>query len=209
MTVSETYTKLLDAANQGLGRVLAQEQAVTDAREAVAMVAADVELLTLVSSALQQLLRLVSAESLEAVEQLETYGLRTIFHDQPLRFRVETETKHGIQWMTPKLIHGEVEAPILDAFGGGPASVAAFLLRVLVCRRLGLAPVILLDEPFSMVSAEYVSGVGKFLRELCDKLGLTIVMVAHERGFVEFAHHAYEAKETSEGTVFHPLGQGI
>jgi DNA repair exonuclease SbcCD ATPase subunit len=202
VTRADAYAHLLKQATMGLGRVQAQEQRVAADRTEVERLESDVSLLTLTSAALQQLLRMVSVESLAAVEHLETYGLKTIFEDQPLSFKIETETKRGIQWMTPKLVHGDVEAPILDAFGGGPATVVAFLLRVLVCKRLGLAPVILLDEPFSMVSAEYIAAVGKFLRELCRQLGLTLIMVSHERAFVEFADKAYEATETSGGTVF-------
>lgn len=206
--VETQYAALSKGADQLLGRVHAQEQAVNDARAEVARLDGSVSLLTFTSTALQQLLRAVSVESLESVEQLETYGLRAIFKDQALAFKIETTTKRGIQWMEPRLSQGGVEAPILDAFGGGPATVVAFLLRVLVCRRLGLAPVILLDEPFAMVSAEYIENVGALLRELAERLKMTFVMVTHEHAFLEFAHRAYEAVETAAGTTFNEVKRG-
>lgn len=200
--IEAKYTQLKSATDKLLGTVEAQQQARDTLAAQLATLRTEVEVLTYTSAALDQLLKLVSVESLETVESLVSYGLRVVFPDQPLAFKIEVSTKRGLQWMEPKLLQGEVEAPILDAFGGGPATVVAFLLRLLVVRRLGLAPVLLLDEPFAMVSPEYVENVGKLLRELADSLGFTFVMVTQDRAYIEFAHHAYEAVETSGGTIF-------
>lgn len=199
------YQQLVSATGQLLGRVQAQEDVVAGLASEVEALESEVSVLTYTGTALQQLLNSVSVESMETVEQLVTYGLRVIFEDQQLGFRMETENKRGLQWMEPRLTQGEVEAAILDAFGGGPATVVGFLLRMLVCRRLGLAPVVLLDEPFAMVSESYVANVGKLLRELSEKLGFTILMVTHQPGFIEHANKAYEAVETSQGTSFRPV----
>lgn len=203
--VEDKYAQLKSAVERQLGVVEAQRQIVEGLRTEVSTLDGEIAILTFTSTALEQLLKSVSVESLESVEQLVTYGLRTIFDDQALGFKIEVGTKFKQQWMEPKLINGKVTAPILDAFGGGPASVVAFLLRVLVCRRLGLAPVLVLDEQFSMVSAEYVENVAKLLRELADKLGFTFILVTHDRGFLSYANHGYEAKETSAGTIFQPV----
>lgn len=203
--VEQKYTELKSAVERQLGMVEAQQQVVEGLRKEVGDLESEIAILTFTSTALEQLLRSVSVESLESVEQLVTYGLRTIFDDQALGFKMEVGTKFKLQWMEPKLVNGAVTGPILDAFGGGPASVVAFLLRVLVCRRLGLAPVLVLDEQFSMVSAEYVENVAKLLRELADRLGFTFILVTHDRGFLSYANHGYEAKETSAGTIFTPV----
>ncbi len=204
-TVEDKYAQLKSAAERQLGVVEAQRTAVADLQKQVKDLDEEIQILTYVSTTLEQLLKTVSVESLETVEQLVTYGLRTIFDDQALAFKIEVSTKFKQQWMEPKLIHGNVTAPILDAFGGGPGTVVAFLLRMLVCRRLGLAPVLILDEQFSMVSAEYVENVAKLLRELAERLGFTFILVTHDRGFLSYAHHGYEAKETSAGTIFQPV----
>lgn len=197
-----SYRLLNESVQQLLGRVEAQRETVAALEVQVTTLDSEVNVLTFTGTALQQLLNSVSVESMETVETLITYGLRSIFDDQTLAFRMDTDNKRGVQWMEPRLIQANVEAPILDAFGGGPATVVAFLLRLLVCRRLGLAPVVLLDESFSMVSSTYVENVGKLLRELSEKLGFTILLVTHQPGFIEHAHHAYEAVETSQGTTF-------
>lgn len=200
--IETKYSQLREAAARLMGTAEATIQQRDAVGREIATLTDDIQVLTYTTTALDQLLKAVSLESLESVESLVTYGLRTIFDDQALSFRIDVSTKFRMQWMEPRLKAGEVEASILDAFGGGPATVVAFLLRVLVCRRLGLAPVIVLDEPFAMVSADYTENVAKLLRELCDKLGFTILLVTHDPSFVQYAHHAYEAVETSHGTTF-------
>jgi ABC-type thiamine transport system ATPase subunit len=135
--------------------------------------------------------------------------LQTAFPEQKLACRLEASTKRGQQAIEVRLVHattgGVVDAPILEAFGGGPASVISFLLRLLVVRRTKLAPVLLLDEAFAFVSAEYVEGVAKLLRELADKLGLTIVLVTHQPVFLEVAHVAYRISQDKGAAVFTPV----
>lgn len=165
-------------------------------------------LLTVTNATLDKLLELLTVESVGKVEQLVTRGLRTVFHDQRLAFRFEVTTKFRAPWLEPRLIHEGIEAPILDAFGGGPATLVAFILRIVVISRLRLAPVLLLDEPFSMVSSAYVDRVGVLLRDLSQTLGLTIVMVTHQDQFLTHADRAYRAQgdpHGPSGTVFLPL----
>lgn len=203
-TLDARFAKLKTGADQLVGRVHAQEQTVQDLTKTVADLESETSVLTLASTALESLLNQVSVESLESVERLVTYGLQTIFDDQHLQFKIEVQNKRGVQWMEPKLVQSGVEAPILDAFGGGPASVVAFLLRLMVCRRLNLAPVLLLDESFSMVSRQYVPNVAKLLHELAEKFGFTIILVTHQEEFLQYAHHKYTVKESSNGAVFVP-----
>lgn len=200
MTLAE-----LTAGSQRLeGLRDAQMAKVRSLDEEITRLDGEVTLLAHCTTALETLLKIVSMESLESVEKLVTYGLRTVFDDLALQFKVEVESKRGVQWMEPKLVDGGVEAPILDAFGGGPASIVAFLLRLLVCRRLGLAPVLFLDESFSFVSEQYVDPTARLLRELADTLGVTLVLVTHHKGYLAYATRAYEAEETADGTTFVP-----
>lgn len=156
------------------------------------------------NAAFEVLLTKTGEASLQRIEALVTYGLRVVFTDLQLTFKFAVEHKRGGLAMEPRLIDEAkgVEAPILDAFGGGPASVVSLLLRVIVCKQLNLAPVLLLDEPFAFVSAEYRAAVGQLLKQLADQTGLTIVMVSHEPEFLQYAHHGYAAKDLGTGTTF-------
>lgn len=162
------------------------------------------ELLTLTEQALTTLLSDVSAESLRAIEQTITYGLQTVFEDRGLSFRFDVTQSRGAQSVEPVLITKQGEAPILDAYGGGPATLVAFLLRLITCYRAGLYPLILLDETFAMVSLEYASNLAKLLRELAERLGYTFVLVAHScrAELTAEATKAYEIVDGPDGATF-------
>lgn len=184
------------------GKWQAADELATTEAAALPPLAEAVRVLTLSEAALTALLAKVSEESLRSVEGTITYGLRVVFDDHPLTFRFRAGTARGGQVLEPVLQLGPVEQPILDAFGGGPAQVVAFLLRLLVCHRLGLYPLVLLDETFSMVSAQYVPNVAKLLRELAGQMGFTFLLVTHQNAFVEHATRAYEVAEHADGASF-------
>lgn len=204
--LEQTMENLSSGADKLLGRVQAHEAYTKELRDEVLALNTDLQVLDVSATVLEKLLKSVSVESLQTVEKLVSYGLRVSFHDRSLALKIEASQKRGQQHLELKFSEKNIEAPILTSFGGGAGAVAAFLLRLLVCRRMGLAPVLLLDEPFSFVSAEYRDNVGKLLRELCDSLKMTILHVTHDRdAYLGHATLAYEGQETSLGTVFNPI----
>lgn len=203
MTVDELvlHTERLYGRRQAL---LARR---THLAEEVEALAVEAVVLAVTKTALEHLLARVNAESLERIEQLVSYGLRVVFPDRQLTLKAVATTKRGAPWITLKLQSATaVEAPVLDAFGGGPATVVAFLLRVLALQRSELAPLIVLDESFSHVSEEYVPAVGELLRELAGHAGLTILLVTHQPEFLTHATRAYRIEDAGEaGSVFRPV----
>lgn len=197
-----TIDALHAQAQQLLGIHEAQQAKLATLAAEIAALSTESALLTHVNAALDQLIVQTTRESMGSVEQLVTYGLSHVFSDLHLGFRLQIDTKRGAQSVEPRLIDGAVDAPILDAFGGGPATVVSFLLRLLTVRRLGLAPVLLLDEPFSFTSAQYVEPLARLLRELADAAGVTLVLVTHDRRYLDHATHAYEAVPGTHGNTF-------
>jgi DNA repair ATPase RecN len=202
MTIVHTFATLEQGVAELRGRVRAQEEQVEALRAVVAAADSEIAVLTLTSATLESLLRAVSLDSLATLESLVTYGLRAVFDDLALGFTLPVSTKRGVPWVEPRLQLGALDAPILEAFGGGPASLVSFLLRLMVCRRAGLAPVILCDETFSMVSAEYLESVGELLRELAKRFGLTILLVTHQAVLAQAADHWFEIADGPEGATF-------
>lgn len=168
----------------------------------VEALAAEAVVLTVTKTAMEHLLARVTAENIERIEALVSYGLSVVFPDRRLTLKADATTKRGLPSIALKLQSGSTEAPILDAFGGGPATVVAFLLRVLALRRSGLAPFIVLDETFSHVSEGYVGAVGELLRELAERSGITILLVTHQPGFLAHATRAYQIEPGDDGSVF-------
>lgn len=179
-----------------------QQHRVNTLAAEIAQLDGEAHLLTHVTATLDTLIELTTRESMGSVEALVTHGLHAVFADLPLTFRLQIDTKRGTQWVEPRLVSGAVDAPILGAFGGGPAAVVGFLLRLLVCRRLGLAPVLLLDEPFAFVARQYVEPLAKLLRELADAAGVTLVLVTHDPAYLAHATRAYTVAETPHGNTF-------
>lgn len=128
------------------------------------------------------------------IEQLVTHGVQTIFGDD-MTFHVTSEQKASRSEVTFSLrsTMGDqvVETPILDSRGGGVAAVVGFLLRLIVTLLREERPLLVLDETFAQLSAEYEPRLAEFLRELVDQTGVQIVMVTHSEAFSEHADRVY------------------
>jgi len=74
-----------------------------------------------------------------------------------------------------------LEVDPMNACGGGMVDVAAFALRVacLMLHRPRLAKVVVLDESFKFVSAQYRDNVRSMLEGLAEDMGLQILQVTH------------------------------
>lgn len=79
--------------------------------------------------------------------------------------------------------------PRKDTCGGGIIDVCSFALR-LVCLTLeekNIASILILDEPFKNISANYLPAVGQMVVDISELLNLQIIMVTHIDGFIETA----------------------
>jgi hypothetical protein len=162
----------------------------------------EVTLLGLTDTALTALLQQTGAANLKSIEELVTSGLQAIFDDRGLTFHFAVEQARGQQSLTPVLAsHGKVEGPLLDSHGGGPAQVVALLLRILTVHRLKLYPLVVLDESLNMVSDQYIANAATFLKGLCDRLGMTLLLITHKPAFAEEATRAYAIQSAPDGSA--------
>lgn len=159
-------------------------------------------LLQRVDEVLLQISSKVLGQSTTKIDKLVTHGLRVVFEGEDLEFRTAVERFRGKTAVRFKLTCDGVEAPLLEAYGGGPLAVAGVLLRVVAIIVLGLKRVILLDESLSFVSEQYTEATSKLLRKLCADLDFTILMVTHNPKFAQYADRHYEARRSPEGTIF-------
>lgn len=128
------------------------------------------------------------------VEQLVSAGLTMVFQED-LRLKIATKqvgkrTDVDLTLVTQYGDH-EVTTGILDARGGGVGAVTGFLLRVIFILLTGAPRILLLDETFAQVSAEYEPRVAEFLDELADEMGLQVVLVTHSTAFSDVADAEY------------------
>jgi ABC-type lipoprotein export system ATPase subunit len=66
---------------------------------------------------------------------------------------------------------------------------------VLSVLRLKLWRMLVLDEALGAVSDEYVDQTGQFLRSLCEKLNLDLLLVTHKPPFLDHANRSYRCTE--------------
>jgi len=137
---------------------------------------------------------------IRSIESVITEGLHTIFVDQDLSFEAEVSQRYNkmaidfyirqdTQWM-------KIKGHPLESFGGGPASIASLILRMLALRRLKKWPLLVLDETLGAVNSdEYIDQTGVFLRQLALKTGITILLVTQKDSFLDHAMIGYRGSE--------------
>lgn len=134
----------------------------------------------------------------DTIEQLVTRGLQQIF-DDTLSFHIIQSVKAkaaSVEFVVRTTLNdgGVVDTPVMEARGGGLAATIGFLLRVVILllkNGQSGSNILILDETFGMVSAEYLPGVSQFLRELVDRTEIQVVMVTHQTELVEDADVVY------------------
>lgn len=164
-------------------------------------------MLVRVSELFRALMDKLVLDHVRSIEGIVSEGLHTIFHDQDLSFTAEVSSRYNriaIDFSITQ--HGEnvsISGHPLESFGGGPASIASLVLRILTMMRLKRWPILLLDETLAAVSGEYVDQTGRFLQQLSKSTGIDILFVTHKRSFVDHATIAYEGTEVGDGPDRH------
>lgn len=148
----------------------------------------------------------------QKIEELVTRGLQTIF-DDTLSFHI-IQTVKGKSVVVDFIVRTTlarmvVDTPVMDARGGGLAATIGFLLRLVVLllsKGTRSENILVLDETFAHVSAEYLPAVGEFLQEVKDKTGIQILMVTHQPELAEFADRVYRFSTENGKTVISENG---
>lgn len=133
----------------------------------------------------------------QTIEELVTRGLQTIFDDS-LSFHILQTTRGKtvqVDFIVRTTIDGRsIDTSVMDARGGGLAATIGYLLRlvvILLTRGQREDSLIVLDESFAHVSAEYLPAVRDFVREVVDKTGVQHIVVTHQEELVEGADRVY------------------
>lgn len=138
-------------------------------------------------------------DHIQSIESVITEGLRTIFIDQNLSFEAEVSQRYNKMaidfYLRQDNQRVEVKGHPMEAFGGGPTSIASLILRILALRRLKKWPLLALDETLASVSDEYIDRTGMFLKQLALKTAIEILLVTHKIAFLDHAMIGYKGTE--------------
>lgn len=132
------------------------------------------------------------------IENLISYGLTVVFGEQ-FKLHLELTTARNqtsAEFYVSSSATGGHPVRLIDARGGGLVLLTAFLLRVimLLSSRPPLRRVMFLDEPFKMVSDDYVPNLIVFLRELAEKTEVQFIIVTHDLDIAEMGDKHYRMK---------------
>ena len=188
--VAELNTKItgLKARREALS-----EQLVADQKTMAALETKKAHLVKSVA-VLDVLTQKVAEKGVGRVETVISQGLGLVFGPNVSCVLDKKEGARGttykvkIKVITPE---GEVIGDPMESFGGGPVNVTAFLLRVLMLHRFKLARVMVLDETFNNVSAEYLPAVSDLLKSLATDFNFTILAVTHQPQLAHAADRVY------------------
>jgi len=150
-------------------------------------------LLVKAAGIIDRCIQTISANGIGKIEGIVSDGLRRVFDDPTLTLVVEK--KSGARGNTYNLLvskdGGEPYDP-MKSYGGGVVNVIGLLLRLILIKRFHLAKILILDEQFNNVSAEYLPTVSALLKTLTDKHGYTILAVSHQPILADAADSIYQ-----------------
>jgi len=150
-----------------------EERALQEAVEGLHSAQEAQEILQLLAQSIQQ-------QAHKKIARVVSRCLAAVF-DEPYEFRINFERKRGKTEAQLRFVRGDLEVDPLSASGGGMVDVASFALRLacLLLSRPKLSGVIVLDEPFKFVSAEFRRNVREMLEQLSEEMGVQIIQITH------------------------------
>lgn len=127
-----------------------------------------------------------------ALANIVSHGLSVVFGGS-YELNIDSKVARGVASTDLTLTVNGLRSRIKNAHGGSVLNVLSFLFHTILTTssKPRLRPILVLDEPFSHVSAGFRSQVCALLRELCHRLGLQMLIVTHEEELIEAADTAY------------------
>lgn len=135
------------------------------------------------------------SDVLRALESMVTQGLRNVLGDETLELVLEQKISHnkigvGMSIRSQMGIK-QVETDVLSARGGGLAALVGFFIRLVLLAATNNRRVVVLDESFAHLSGDYEPILGTVLKQLCEQMGVQVLMVTHSTTFEEYADVVY------------------
>lgn len=133
---------------------------------------------------LQHLAQAVQQLAHQRISEVVSSCLASVF-DDPYELKIQFERKRGRTEAQLRFTRRGLDIDPCSAAGGGMVDVAAFALRIacLVLHRPRLSRIVVLDEPFRFVSAQYQDNVRAMLEELAEEMGMQIIFVTHNESY--------------------------
>ena len=211
MSLSPDISSLRSRIDHVRGRRDALRSLLDQTNAKIASLVEEERLLGFVSDLFRELIDAEIKSGVQITENLLSDGLSAVFYDQMLSVKAEVGVQRGkitVDLITSQMQeNGQItEGIATEGFGGSVATVQSTLLRLIVAMRRKLRLVLFLDESLGALDEQYVERMGNFLRDLCEKLGVDILLITHNPPLVHAAHKAYRIKPHKDGAKFELIG---
>jgi hypothetical protein len=134
------------------------------------------------------------------ISEIVTLALCAVYEEDDYEFCLDFEFKRGKTEAMTSILKNGYSFDLMDATdssddsGGGILDIISFAVRVACWKISNPAPAntMFLDEPFKWISAEYKPAAIDMLKMIGDKLKIQIVMVTHDKEFIEVADKVFK-----------------
>lgn len=142
----------------------------------------------------------------ESLTSMVSRGLTLVLGEQT-NFTLHSKLRGGAPSLEFVLEQGGLELDPLEAKGGTIVNLVNFLLRlaVILAAQPPMRRILVLDEAFAHVSAEYVPSLAALIRELCDTTGVQVLLVTHDPAYADAADVVYEVTQPKRGRSYYEL----
>jgi DNA repair exonuclease SbcCD ATPase subunit len=133
-----------------------------------------------------QIAEAIQREAHEHIAGLVSRCLSTVFGKNAYEFRIIFEKKYNKTSARLVFFRDGIEVDPMSAAGGGVIDVAAFALRlsVIMTRHPPARRLLVMDEAFKHVSADYRKNIRDLLNVLSEEMDVQIILVTHDSDFL-------------------------
>lgn len=177
-TVRTRLDRLLSEYEHAKRQVGEEARTLEKSRERVADVLEAQKLVQGVAEAVQH-------QAHQRIASVVSRCLETVFGDDAYEFRINFEQKRGKTEARLLFVRDGVEMDPTDACGGGVVDLAATSLRLacLILSRPQRRRLLVLDEPWKHLSAEYRPAMRELVVALSKEMGIQFIIVTHSSEF--------------------------
>ena len=131
-------------------------------------------------------------ESIGVLQDTLNSALQYVVKDKDYSIKIELEDKRGTKSLNLALIDNEkgFEADLKDSTGMGIRTIISFVLKAYYLVNDN-SKVLMLDEKYSALSAQYVPYFMEFLKKFTQERDFIIIMITHDNRFVNYGDKVY------------------
>lgn len=147
-------------------------------------------------------------KSIIFVEQIVTWGLREIFLDPTIEFKIEIEYRRNKPELNFLIKDSKTNEflDVVDGEAGGVKDVIGVMLRfaLILINSKNNFPIIL-DEVGKHISREYQKRFALFLRKFAEKFQRQIILVSHQNEIIDEAHLVLKFQVENGRVIVHEV----